>query len=358
MQATPKGPLFSFAGESSGLYYENGIVWTHNDSGNAADFFKVDTASGALIQKVSVTNFPNIDWEDITADSNFIYIADCGNNNGTRTDLKILKIDRAQLTNTAAVIGVTAQAINFVYADQTSYASNSSNNYDCEAILSMNGAIYLFTKDRGDFQTRVYRLPKVAGSYTVSPYTSYNVNGKITGADYHRTKKEVVLIGYMASNKNSFLYFLNDFSGDLFFSGNKRRIEIGNAVNDWQTEGVTYGVNANELFISCETSYTTATLYNSNKTNMIVLGQPENYDYNYLVNIYPIPAEDQLIIESKEAILEMELKNSGGQVILHELMNTDRLRIDFDDHPQLKSGFYFIQIKTLFGICVRKLMIL
>ncbi|MEI6021294.1 MAG: hypothetical protein WCR21_09210, partial [Bacteroidota bacterium] len=307
LQTTFKGPLFSFAGESSGLYYENGIVWTHNDSGNASDFFKVDTASGTLLQKFSVTNFPNIDWEDITADSAYIYIGECGNNNGTRTDLKILKIDRSQFTSTAAVVGVTAQAINFVYADQTSYASNSSNNFDCEAILSLNGSIYLFTKNRGDFQTRVYRLPKTPGSYTVSPYTNYNVNGKITGADYNRQKKEVVLIGYMASNKNSFLYFLNDFNGDLFFSGNKRRIEIGNAVNDWQTEGVTYGVNANEIFISCETSYTTASLYNANKSNMIPLSITNQSINSNLLKIYPNPANQFLNVSSDSRLFEVEL---------------------------------------------------
>jgi hypothetical protein len=89
--------LYSYAGESSGIAYTDRALWTHNDSGNASDFFKVDTVSGALLQKISITNFPNNDWEDITADSNYIYIGDFGNNNGTRTDLRVLKLIKHNL---------------------------------------------------------------------------------------------------------------------------------------------------------------------------------------------------------------------------------------------------------------------
>jgi hypothetical protein len=78
----------------------------------------------------------------------------------------------------------------------------------------------------------------------------------------------------MASNKNAFIYYLNDFSGDLFFSGNKQRVEIGNSTNDWQTEGIAYR-SMNELYISCETSYTTATLYQTLKSSMLVVGSNE-----------------------------------------------------------------------------------
>ena len=41
---------------------------------------------------LSVNKEENVDWEDITQDETHIYIADFGNNNGNRTDLKIYKI--------------------------------------------------------------------------------------------------------------------------------------------------------------------------------------------------------------------------------------------------------------------------
>src|SRR5438067_8846476 len=54
--------------ESSGLVYTNGNLWTFNDSGNPPVLFRVDSASGQVVQQVRITNFDNMDWEDITAD--------------------------------------------------------------------------------------------------------------------------------------------------------------------------------------------------------------------------------------------------------------------------------------------------
>jgi hypothetical protein len=227
MTVHAKGSVADSVPECSGLIFTNGMMWTHNDSGNPNNIYKVDTANGTILQTVKITNFPNVDWEDITADTNYIYVSDAGNNNGTRTDLKILKIDKLQfLSSTLTAVNATAQAINFSYSDQTSFVSSSTNNFDCESIISIGNSLYIFTKDRGDMQTRVYKLSKTPGTYTVSPYTSYNVNGLITGADYNPQTNEVALIGYKTSHLNSFMYFLNDFTGDNFFSGNKRRIKI------------------------------------------------------------------------------------------------------------------------------------
>src|SRR4051812_7217146 len=213
--------------ESSGLVFTDGRLWTHNDSGNPADICSIDTATGAVLQTVHIDNFPNTDWEDITGDSSYIYIADCGNNNGDRHDLKILRIAKADI-GTAAVIHVNAQVINLSYADQTSFTSNPFNNYDCEAIIAVHDSLYLFTKDRGDNQTRVYRVTKMPGTYTLSPYASYNVGGLITGATCNVQTGEIVLVGYSIIKSNSFLLLLNDYKGDLFFSGNKRRVDISN----------------------------------------------------------------------------------------------------------------------------------
>ena len=335
---TARGPIFSFATESSGLVYTDGVLWTHNDSGNQSDIFKLDTATGALLQKVSVVNFANVDWEDITADSNYIYVGDFGNNNGTRIDLKVIKIAKSQLTSTASVITITAQAINFSYSDQTSFTSNSTTNFDCESVISIGNSLYLFTKDRGDFQTRVYKLSKTPGTYTISPYTSYNVNGKITGADYNQQKNEVALIGYMASSKNSFIYFLNNFSGDLFFSGNKRRVEIGNATQDWQTEGITYA-SPNELFISCETSYTPATLYSSFKPFATPVGLKEQIQNISAIKIFPNPSQGNITIESDRTLDEIIVTGLDGKIIFSENHESNKLVLSSENFGSLRGCF-------------------
>jgi len=169
--------------ESSGLIWTDRKLWTHNDSGNPPEIYNVDTTDGHTIQTVVIDNYPNVDWESISADSGYIYVGDAGNNHGSRTDLKILKIAKSDIT-AGSVVHVNAQAISFSYTDQTSFVPSSTNNFDCEALISIRDSLYIFTKDRGDMQTRVYKLPKIPGTYAVSPYTSYNVNGLITDASY------------------------------------------------------------------------------------------------------------------------------------------------------------------------------
>jgi len=237
--------------ESSGIIFSDGKLWTHNDAGNSSAIFSVDSATGKTLQTVYIDNHKNIDWEDITADEKYIYVCDCGNNKGSRTDLKILKIDQSKIGNDS-IVHLQADAISFSYTDQNSFVESKNHNFDCESMISIEDSLYIFTKDREDLQTRVYRIPKTSGNYTISPYTCFNINGLITGAAYDPYKKELVLIGYLKGHINSFLWVLSDFKDHLFFSGNKKRIEIGNG-NEWQTEGLCYCKNGN-FFISNEKS--------------------------------------------------------------------------------------------------------
>ena len=239
--------------ESSGLIYTDGNLWTHNDRGGYPFIFNVDTSTGKIKQTVIVDNFPNTDWEDITADHDHIYIGDFGNNYGMRRDLKILVIDKSSITD-KAVVHVKAKEINFSYSDQVVFERNNLNNFDCESMLCIGDSIYLFTKDRGDNNTRVYRLSKFPGNYKISPYTSFFVNGRICGASFNPDNNELALIGYMIGTTHSFMWIMNDFTGTDFFSGNKRRIEIGNNRLSWKTEGISYQ-SRNRIFISCETSF-------------------------------------------------------------------------------------------------------
>ncbi|MDQ6842742.1 MAG: hypothetical protein M3Z92_00115 [Bacteroidota bacterium] len=94
-----KNTLPSVLHESSGLCYTDGNLWTFGDSGNLNAIYKIDTATGAVVQIVIIQNFSNTDWEDIAADSSYIYIGDFGNNDGNRKDLKIIRIKKTDLND-------------------------------------------------------------------------------------------------------------------------------------------------------------------------------------------------------------------------------------------------------------------
>ena len=118
--------------ETSGLLFLNGKIITHNDSGNNANLFEIDSLSGNLLRTISISNATNIDWEDITEDENHIYIADIGNNNGNRIDLKIYKILKSDFKKSTSV---SAEIISFSYEDQTNFDSKpNGSNFDAESI--------------------------------------------------------------------------------------------------------------------------------------------------------------------------------------------------------------------------------
>jgi hypothetical protein len=99
-EARVLGDLPSTISETSGLLFFNGKLITHNDSGNTAQLFEVDTTSLQLTRTVTVLNAENIDWEDLAQDDAYIYVGDFGNNSGTRTDLVIYRINKQGFSRT------------------------------------------------------------------------------------------------------------------------------------------------------------------------------------------------------------------------------------------------------------------
>jgi hypothetical protein len=239
------------------LCYTDGQLWSFGDSGNPNNIYKIDTSTGGVLQTVTIANYPNVDWEDITADALYIYIGDFGNNSGDRTDLKILRIKKSDLMNASSV---NAEAINFSYTDQTDFTANDNSNFDCESLLVIHDSLYIFTKDAGDLKTRCYKMPAIPGTYALSPFTTFDSQGKITAAAYNPDTKEVALLGYMNKKVQPFIWLLNGYTADNFFSGTTKRFNIGNQ-SDWQTEGLDY-ITPGRLFMSCESSTShAATLY-------------------------------------------------------------------------------------------------
>lgn len=315
--------------ESSGLAWDNGKLWTHNDSGNPSTFFSIDTSDGHILQTVYVDNHSNVDWEDITTDNDYIYIGDFGNNNGNRTNLRVLRISKADIGNDTAV-HVNADLIAFSYSDQTSFTSNQLNNYDCESIISIGDSLYIFTKDRLDQQTRVYKMPKVPGTYSLSPYTSYNVGGLITAASYNAATHEIVLLGYTLLKTNSFLWFLNDYNGNMFFSGNKRRIEIGDN-SEWQTEGIEF-MGPNRFFISNETATINASLFIGEKNWLSSLSVENIALGKDNIKVFPNPVQHTINILGLHSKNEYRIADVNGKVVmngtadpLHDSINIDTL---------------------------------
>ena len=235
--------------ETSGLAYFEAFLITHNDKGRSNELMLVKPEDGQILQSISVTNLQNNDWEDLAKNDEFLFIGDMGNNEGERKNLAIYMLPLKEISKNTTTIK-SAGSINFYYPEQTAFDVSKKHNFDCEAILCFNNQIYLFTKNRLDDKTDLYVLPAAPGNYAAKYVASFEVGGRITGADVSADGKTIALVGY---NKKSdcFIWTFEGFGQDNFFSGKSKKYTLGAYSALGQMEGVTFKDNSS-LYISSE----------------------------------------------------------------------------------------------------------
>ena len=332
--------------ETSGLLFFDSKIITHNDSGNQPNLYEIDSLTGNLLRVVHVNNATNIDWEDITEDENHIYIADIGNNNGNRTDLKIYKILKSDFKNSTSV---SADIISFSYEDQTNFDSKpNGSNFDAESIVVYNNSILIFTKNWNDLKTNVYKTPLITGNYLATKVSSANVDGLITGGVYNDDR--FFLTGYNASLIPFLIYISpNRKPGeDIFFSG-FNKISLENELGQGsQLEGITnIGLTSN-YYISREHFTTTINgnqydftqkLYEFQDATSPLLSLDESKLAKIIIS--PIPATNKIKINTSLPFLNLEIYNSLGKKMYIPLIdNLKEL-----DISNLEKGVYILKIQ-------------
>lgn len=180
--------------ETSGIIALDSLYYTFNDSGAEAEVFSFSPHS-SIIQKTIISNATNIDWEAIAYDGDNFYLADVGNNFGTRDTLTIYKIPSDGLRHRDPIAQASGK-ITFSYKEEVFRNSTGWYSHDCEAIFSYGDSLYLFSKDWVGNSARIYTLPKEPGHYNIEHRNSYPVDALITGSDVNPKTKEVALIGY------------------------------------------------------------------------------------------------------------------------------------------------------------------
>ena len=331
--------------ECSGLAFFNNLLWTHLDGGNADQLIELDTLSGAAKATVTIPNSTNTDWEDLAEDAEHIYIGDFGNNFGNRTDLRIYKIKKSNLTGGTPL----PQLIQFSYSDQTVFTSApNNNNYDCEAFFFWNDSLHLFSKNWVDFKTRHYVLPATPGIHIAELRDSLNVQGQVTAADIS-DEGVALLLGYNKSTSEAFMWLLFDFQEGRFFSGNKRRISLGSAIGTSQVEGITFKDNKKGYICSEEFSILPPKLLSFDVSQWLPNPVPTRaINFQSGLSIFPNPTADKLTF-SLEGWSSHPLKVTisditGKNVMGYVLENTQSmLTISIS---QLPTGPYLISVSN------------
>jgi hypothetical protein len=197
-----KVKLSKIISETSGLEYHNDLLVTHNDSGNDPSLYYLDY-SGKIIHTRKFDGINNNDWEDLTADENFIYIADMGNNFDTRENLMVIKASKD-------IYDKNYEIIQFYYPEQTDFEFKLKSQFDAEAIITIDEFLLIFTKNRAKKITDIYKIPKKAGSHAAKKIGSLNTNSIVTGGDYLKDLNLLVLTSTVEFD-NYFLLKIDNF---------------------------------------------------------------------------------------------------------------------------------------------------
>ncbi len=191
--------------ETSALEIVSNTLITINDSGNKPVLFYLDK-KGNILNERKLDCCKNNDWESLAADSDYVYIADFGNNYDTRKNLSIIKIPIDKSSNE------NPEIINFLYPEQKKFKRiYRRSEYDAEALISFGDILLIFTKNKRKKITEIYSLPKYGGNFKAQKIGSLNTESIVTGADYDKKTNTLVLTSTINFDEY-YILVVNDFS--------------------------------------------------------------------------------------------------------------------------------------------------
>ncbi|MDX2132926.1 MAG: dockerin type I domain-containing protein [Planctomycetota bacterium] len=146
--------------EASGLGASQrnpGVLWTHNDSGDSARVFAIDTM-GRLLATYNLPGVLALDFEDMCmgpapGGAWYVYVGDIGDNLAFRPSIAVHRfvepaVSLSQWTAPTTQDAVGRESITLLYPD-------GAKNAEGLAIDPATGDLFVFTKQSGT--TRVYR---------------------------------------------------------------------------------------------------------------------------------------------------------------------------------------------------------
>ena len=247
--------------EMSGLAFsreQDGVIWTHNDSGAEPLLFAIN-AAGETLGSWTVVGAQAVDWEDIAlgpcADSSkqCLYIGELGNNLLSRTDLGVYRFPEpvVDLANPGQQgFTSTAEFFPLRYPD---------GDYDAESLMvhPTTGDVYIVTKNTMGI-SRLYHLPPLAspGQARDAVYLTEHLFGTLpflhqatTGADFSPDGQRFVVRTYGRAHE----FFLGDASApsDVQTALNSEHLIIS-IPDEPQGEAIAYSLSGDAFWTISE----------------------------------------------------------------------------------------------------------
>lgn len=136
--------------EASGLgasIRNPGILWVHNDSGDTARFFALDS-QGHFLGQFLLDGVVAEDWEDLTVgpgpdpEKSYLYLGDVGDNLANRPFVSIVRIPEPEVPDSIPFSVVLSGAESFA----VTYPDGQARNCEAIAMDPVDGTLYLVDK--------------------------------------------------------------------------------------------------------------------------------------------------------------------------------------------------------------------
>ncbi len=245
--------------ESSGIAASrcsSGVLWTHNDSGDEAFIFAINT-KGEVLGTWKVQDASNIDWEDIAAFKDkagkcWLYIGEIGDNKTKRPEHAVYRVPEPPVTGQTRstkkdpLIAQGAESLKFSYPDY---------DQDAETLMVQpkSGDIYVLTK-RVSGPSGVYRIKADFGAAQAQKAQHVGdvsvpsiPNGLLTGGDISPDGQRVILCDYAQAYELALPAGSQNF--DDVWKTPPVSVELGKRENG---ESVCYSVDGSSIFATSE----------------------------------------------------------------------------------------------------------
>jgi hypothetical protein len=229
-----------------------GVLYGHNDSGDAARFFAL-REGGAVLGQFLLAGVAAIDWEDIAlgpcAAGTCVFLGDIGDNKRERVSYAIYAVAEPALAGVdpAAKTPVAFEARRFTYPD-------GPHNAEALLVHPITGQIHVITKEKSGLSV-VFRLPAPSGSAPVLAERVGDLvvpaggNREITAGSVHPCASRILVRTYDRA------FELEAPAGAPFeavFSAPLRAVPVPSRQDEPQGEAITYAPDGRGYLTSTE----------------------------------------------------------------------------------------------------------
>lgn len=186
--------------EASGLAASRanpGVLWVHNDSGDTARVFAMNTL-GTHLGVYNLTGASATDWEDMAIGPGpastpwCLFLADIGDNSAVRASVRVYRVPEPFVSPTQSPVEANltgVEAIVLQYPD---------GPRDAETLMVDPATRDLYVVSKRESRSRLYRVPypQAVGTTITMEYRGELPWGWATGGDISPTGAEILIRGY------------------------------------------------------------------------------------------------------------------------------------------------------------------